>query len=116
MTNLTADNFAGILTAAATVLGALALLIIAIRGFRRLEAKVGSVHLVAEQVNKSVNHVGDGEQTLRETVCQIHTTLTDYIVRSNERFDKIEEHLTKPTVQIPVVQPAKATRPRKASQ
>jgi hypothetical protein len=114
MQNLT-DHLAGILTASATVLGALALLIIAVRGFRRLEAKVGSVHVVAEQVNKSVNHIGDGEPSLRETVDQIHTTLADYIVKSNERFDKIEEHLTKPTMQIPVVQPVKSTRSRKAN-
>jgi hypothetical protein len=78
------------------ILITLALLIIAIRGFRRIEAKVGSVHVTAEAVNRAVNNVPADSPTLRQMVCDISSRLEEHITQTNDRFDKIEEHITNP--------------------
>lgn len=87
---------ADILQAASTLVAAIALLVIAIRGFRRLEAKVGNVHVVAEQVNAAVNNVGEGHPTLRNVVVKIGERLDEHIAESSARLDRIEDHITKP--------------------
>lgn len=82
---------------------ALALFIVAVRGFRRLEARMGNIHIDVEQVghtadavNRAVNNVGDGEPTLRNVVVQMSHKLEAHVIESNSRLDRIEEHLTKP--------------------
>jgi len=97
------QDIPGLLTSIATLIGALALLTAAVRGFRRLEAKVGSVHLVAEQVNNSVNNVEQGHPTLRKIVESISEKLEHHITESSARLDRIEEHITRPTGSIPVI-------------
>lgn len=82
---------------------ALALFIVAVRGFRRLEARMGNIHIDVEQVshttdavNRAVNNAGDGEPTLRNVVVTMNQKLESHILDSNVRLDRIEEHLTKP--------------------
>lgn len=75
---------------------ATALLVLVIKGFKRLEAKVGNVHLVAEQVNAAVNNVGVDQPTLRNVVVKISEKLDDHIVETGARLDRIEDYITKP--------------------
>ena len=105
---IAATNIVELISASSSVLVALAILVMAIRGFRRLEAKVGGVHVVAEQVNRSVNNVLPGEKPLRAVVNDMAARLDEHVVESNVRLTRIEEHLTKPPV-------AKSTR-RKVTQ
>lgn len=85
------------------VLLAAAVLVVAIRGFKRLEAKVGSVQVDVEQVghtadavNRAVNCVGDDQPTLRTVVVRVQQSLDDHITETNQRLDRIEDHLTQP--------------------
>lgn len=85
------------------VLLALAVLVVAIRGFKRLEAKVGSVHVDVEQmshtadaVNRAVNNVGDDQPTLRTVIVGMQHALDSHIADTNQRLDRIEDHLTQP--------------------
>jgi len=91
---------ADILSAAGTFILAVAILVIAIKGFRRLEAKVGNVHVVAEQVNAAVNNVGVDQPTLRNMVVKIGERLDDHVVETNSRLDRIEDHITKPRKKV----------------
>lgn len=102
-------NLDNLISSGPNLIIAISLLIIAIRGFRRLEAKVGGVHIVAEQVNKAVNNVGDGEPTLRNVVVQIGQRLDTHISESNVRLERIEEYITRPTT----LEQIAATKPRK---
>lgn len=85
------------------VLLAAAVLVVAIRGFKRLEAKVGSVQVDVEQVghtadavNRSVNCVGDDQPTLRNVVVRVQQSLDEHIVETHQRLERIEDHLTQP--------------------
>jgi hypothetical protein len=87
---------ASVIQAIAFVIVATALLVIAIRGFRRVEASIGKVHVVADAVNAAVNNVGDGEPTLRQVVVGIDERLCRHITDTGARLDRIEDHITKP--------------------
>jgi hypothetical protein len=92
-----------VLRVAPAVLVALAVLVIALRGFRRLEARMGSLHVDVEQVshtadavNRAVNCVGDDQPTLRNMVVMVRDQLADHISSTDDRLSRIEEHLTHP--------------------
>lgn len=85
------------------ILQSLALLVLAVaffvlvwRGVRRLEARIGQVHVVAEAVNSAVNNVGAGEPTLRQVVVSISDRLDRHVHTTGARLDQIEELITRP--------------------
>lgn len=75
---------------------ALAFFVLAWRGLRRLEARVGAVHVTAEAVNRAVNNVGEGEPTLRQVVVGIGERLDRHVADSSARLDQIEDLITRP--------------------
>lgn len=85
-----------VLGAAPPIIGTVALLVIAVKGFKRIEAKVGSVYVTAEAVNRAVNNVPEGSPTLRQVVCDIAERLDEHIHDTTDRLDRIEEHITHP--------------------
>lgn len=87
---------ADILTSTAAVIVSVAILVTALKGFRRLEASVGSVQFTAEAVNRAVNNVAPDEPTLRQLVQVLGIKLDDHIVDTNKRLDRIEDHITNP--------------------
>lgn len=86
------NNLPSILQSAALLVLAVAVLVIAVRGFKRLEASIGRVRVVADAVNAAVNNVGDGEPTLRQVVVGIDQRLQQH----DRRLDRIEDHITRP--------------------
>lgn len=92
-----------IMRAAPAPIIAVAVLVIAVRGFRRLEAKVGGVTVQVDQVatttdavNRAVNNVRPDEPTLRTLVVDMKRELCAHVDSTNERLVRIEEHLTNP--------------------
>jgi hypothetical protein len=75
---------------------AAAFFVLAWRGLRRLEARVGQVHVTAEAVNRAVNNVGVGEPTLRQVVVGIGERLDRHVVDTTLRLEQIEELVTRP--------------------
>ena len=107
---MSADDISRILTAVSIVIVSASILIVAIRGFKRLEASVGSMRIVADQVNTAVNHAGVGEGTLREVVCSIAAKLDEHIEESGVRFNRIEEHITRPSTQSRITKATKTPK------
>ena len=107
---MSADDISRILTAVSVVIVSASILIVAIRGFKRLEASVGSMRIVADQVNTAVNHAGVGEGTLREVVCNMAVKLDEHIEESGVRFNRIEEHITRPSTQSRVTKATKTPK------
>jgi len=93
-------GLAEIIYATAAFIVAVGFLIGVIRGYRRLEAKVGKVHLVAEAVNAAVNNVQPGEPSLRNVVVGIGERLDLHVLDTNQRLEKIEDHLTNPSSKV----------------
>lgn len=92
-----------ILARAPAVIVAVAVLVVALRGFRRLEARMGNLHVGVEQieqtttaVNRAVNCVPESQPTLRTLVGDIHQQLAEHIEHTDRRLVRIEEHLTSP--------------------
>ncbi len=117
---------AGLLQEAGVLITAVAVLIFAIavavavlrRQYDRLDAKIGAVHLTAEEVkqtadavNTAVNNVGPNMPTLvarvtgmDELLAQMSSRLETFTDDTNDwrksvdgRLDRIEDHITRPT-------------------
>lgn len=84
----------------AAVILSISVLVMAFKGFKRLEANVGQVKIVAEQVNKAVNNVGPNEPTLRSIVNGMSHKLEAHVDDTDLRLTRIENEiglLRKPT-------------------
>jgi hypothetical protein len=88
-------NVADILMSTAAVILSVAVLVMAFKGFKKLEANVGQVKIVAEAVNKAVNNVGPTEPTLRSMVQSIGTRLDLHISETDVRLGRIENEIVK---------------------
>lgn len=85
-----------LLQSAAVLVMACAFFVLAWRGVRRLEARIGQVHVVADAVNAAVNNVGSDSPTLRQVVVGIGDKLDRHVVDTQQRLDQIEELITRP--------------------
>ena len=89
-------DWVGLIQAVALLVMAVALLVGVVRGVRRLSVAIGKVHVVAEEVNRAVNHVEPGSPTLVQKVTKIGDRLEEHVAETNVRLDRIEDHITKP--------------------
>lgn len=96
---------ADILMSTAAVIVATALLIMAVKGFRRIEASIGQIRLVAEQIDKAVNNVGPNEPPLRQLVAKLVEQFDQHVRETDERLARIENTVAKKPPKTPRKKP-----------
>lgn len=96
---------ADILMSSAAVIVATSLLVMAVKGFRRIEASIGQIRLVAEQIDKAVNNVGPNEPPLRALVAQLVARFDEHVRETDERLARIENTVAKKPPKTPRKKP-----------
>lgn len=86
---------ADILMSTAAVIVSISLLVMAVKGFRRIEANVGQIKFMAEQIDKAVNNVPAGEPPLRSLVVQLLQRFDLHVQETEERLSRIENQIAK---------------------
>jgi hypothetical protein len=92
---------ADVLMSTAAIIVSIALLVMAVKGFRRIEASVGQIKVVAEQIDKAVNNVGPNEPPLRALVAQLVARFDDHVRETDERLARIENEVAKKVPKTP---------------